>query len=408
MPTGIGIIKQKQEVEMRMTELLVKLFVKDHNNTEDIRVRTRYGVLSSCVGIFCNVLLFVVKLLIGLGMRSLAIMADAFNNLSDAASSVIGFIGVRMAGKPADREHPFGHGRIEYIAALIVSFLIIQVGLSSLQSSFQKLFAPEPIVFEWISFVILLLSVGVKLWMAYFNRKLGKRINSKVMLATAADSAGDVIVTGATLGSVLICHFTSVNVDAIAGMAVSLLVIWAGISIAKDTLEPLIGQRPDPQLAQNIREMVESYDGIVGTHDLLIHNYGPSRSMASIHAEVPRDVDIEVSHEIIDRAEREVAEKLNIFLVIHMDPVEIHDEKVLAVREKLGRVIQALDDKMTFHDFRVVGGREQITLIFDLVVPFSYSQQDADRAVGQITALMKEIDSRYRCVITVDKDYSGA
>lgn len=388
-----------------MTEFLVKQFVKNYQNTEDTQVRTSYGILSSCVGIVCNVLLFAAKLAIGMLMNSLAIMADAFNNLSDAASSIISFVGVKMAGKPADKEHPFGHGRIEYIAALIVAFLVIEVGITCLQSSFEKLFHPEAIAFDWISFGILLLSVGVKLWMSLFNRKLGKRIDSKVMLATAADSAGDVIVTSATLASILICYFTSVNIDAFTGLAVSVLVIWSGISIARDTLEPLIGQRPDPELYRQIQEMVESYDGIVGTHDLIIHNYGPNRSMASIHAEVPRETDIEVSHEIIDRVEREVARKLNIFLVIHMDPVEIHDEKVLAVKAKLNGVIRALDPDMTFHDFRVVNGQEQINLIFDLVIPFSYSQDEADKVVHQVKSLMKEVDGRYQCVITVDKNY---
>ena len=388
-----------------MTEFLVKQFVKNYQNTEDTQVRTSYGILSSCVGIVCNVLLFAAKLAIGMLMNSLAIMADAFNNLSDAASSIISFVGVKMAGKPADKEHPFGHGRIEYIAALIVAFLVIEVGITCLQSSFEKLFHPEAIAFDWISFGILLLSVGVKLWMSLFNRKLGKRIDSKVMLATAADSAGDVIVTSATLASILICYFTSVNIDAFTGLAVSVLVIWSGIPIARDTLEPLIGQRPDPELYRQIQEMVESYDGIVGTHDLIIHNYGPNRSMASIHAEVPRETDIEVSHEIIDRVEREVARKLNIFLVIHMDPVEIHDEKVLAVKAKLNGVIRALDPDLTFHDFRVVNGQEQINLIFDLVIPFSYSQDEADKVVHQVKSLMKEVDGRYQCVITVDKNY---
>ena len=388
-----------------MTEFLVKQFVKNYQNTEDTQVRTSYGILSSCVGIVCNVLLFAAKLAIGMLMNSLAIMADAFNNLSDAASSIISFVGVKMAGKPADKEHPFGHGRIEYIAALIVAFLVIEVGITCLQSSFEKLFHPEAIAFDWISFGILLLSVGVKLWMSLFNRKLGKRIDSKVMLATAADSAGDVIVTSSTLASILICYFTSVNIDAFTGLAVSVLVIWSGISIARDTLEPLIGQRPDPELYRQIQEMVESYDGIVGTHDLIIHNYGPNRSMASIHAEVPRETDIEVSHEIIDRVEREVARKLNIFLVIHMDPVEIHDEKVLAVKAKLNGVIRALDPDLTFHDFRVVNGQEQINLIFDLVIPFSYSQDEADKVVHQVKSLMKEVDGRYQCVITIDKNY---
>lgn len=388
-----------------MTEFLVRLFVKDYEKTEDIGVRTRYGVLASLVGIFCNFLLFLAKLAIGTFMRSLAVTADAFNNLSDAASSIISFIGVKMAGKPADADHPFGHGRIEYIAALIVSFLVIEVGLTFFKSSVGKLLHPEEIAFEWIPFLILLLSIAVKLWMACFNRKLGKRIDSKVMLATAADSLGDVITTGATVLSILICYFTSVNVDAVAGLIVSGIVIWSGISIARDTLEPLIGQGVPAELYRKITEAVESYEGIAGTHDLIVHNYGPNRSMASIHAEVPNDVNIEVSHEIIDRIEREVGEKLNVFLVIHMDPVELHDKKVLAIREKTAKIIQALDKELSFHDFRVVNGKEHIHLIFDLVVPRSYSQKAEERVVHQLTALLHEFDSRITCSITVDRSF---
>lgn len=390
-----------------MTEFLVRTFVKNFEDTEDHAVRTSYGILSSCVGIVCNILLFFVKLVIGFLMHSLAITADALNNLSDAASSIISFIGVRMASKPADQEHPFGHGRIEYIAALIVSFLVIEVGLSSLKNSFDKLLHPEPVNLEWIPFGILLLSVGVKLWMAAFNRKLGKRIDSKVMLATAADSSGDVIVTSATLVSILIGHFASVNIDAAAGILVSLLVMWAGVTIAKDTIEPLIGEKPDPELCRRLKEMVEAYDGIVGTHDMIIHNYGPNRSMASIHAEVPCDVNIEDSHEVIDRVEREVGKKLGIFLVIHMDPVEIHDEEVLEAKEKLDKVVKTLDEGMSFHDFRLVKGHEQMQLIFDLVVPFAYSREQAEQTVQQICTLMETINSQYRCRITVDRDFLG-
>ncbi len=391
-----------------MTEFLVKLFVKEYENTKETRVRARYGILSSCVGIFCNLLLFAGKWGIGVWMHSLAITADALNNLSDAASSIISFIGVKMASKPADREHPFGHGRIEYIAALIVSFLVMEVGINSLKSSVGKLLHPEPIVLEWIPFGLLVLSVCVKIWMFFFNRNIGRRIDSKVVLATAADSAGDVIVTGATILSALVCHFTSLQIDAVTGIAVSALVIWTGIRIAKDTLEPLIGQRPDPELYHQIQEMVESYEGIVGTHDLIIHNYGPNRSMASIHAEVPCDVSIETSHEIIDRIERDAARTRNLFLVIHMDPVEIHDEKVLAVKEKLKHVIDVLDERLTFHDFRLVNGQEQITLLFCVAVPFSYNREKTDRLIQQITRLMKEIDDRYQCVITIDRNYLEA
>ena len=388
-----------------MIQFLVRRFVKNHEDTENPDVRTAYGILSSVVGIFCNVLLFGVKMTIGTLMRSMAVMADAFNNLSDAASSVIGFVGVKMANKPADKDHPFGHGRMEYIAALIVSFLVIEVGITFFKSSIEKIRNPEELAFSWISFIILALSVGVKLWLSVFNRVLGRRIDSKVMLATAADSMGDVITTTATLVSIIVCRFSGVNIDGVVGLIVSIVVIMSGISTARDTLEPLIGKGVDPKLCGEIKELVESYDGIVGTHDLIVHNYGPGRSMASIHAEVPRDVDIETSHEIIDRAEREVSKKLGLFLVIHMDPVEVHDARVLAIKEKLGRVLHALDDRLTFHDFRVVFGKEQINLIFDLVVPFTYNEEEELKLSQQVMALMQEVDARYQCVITMDRSF---
>lgn len=388
-----------------MTEFLVHKFVKNYEDIGDDQVRTSYGVLASVVGIFCNVLLFAVKFTIGFLMKSLAVTADAFNNLSDAASSVISFIGVKMASKPADADHPFGHGRIEYIAALIVSFLVMEVGLSFLKNSIGKLMNPEEIIFEWVPFLILVLSIGVKFWMGVFNRKLGKRIDSKVMLATAADSMGDVITTGATVLSILICTFTSINVDAVAGIVVAVIVMWAGFSIAKETLEPLIGQSVPKELYQQITEAVEAYDGILGTHDLIVHNYGPNHSMASIHAEVPNDVDIEVSHEIIDRIEREVSKKLKLFLVIHMDPVETRNQEVLEIKSKLERIVHALDANLSFHDFRVVNGEHQVNLIFDLVVPREYSQEDADKVLHQVMALMQEQDPRYQCVITLDHSF---
>ena len=390
-----------------MTDFLVNKFIKDSTNIESTEVRTRYGMLASVVGIFCNVLLFSVKLTIGLILSSLAVTADAFNNLSDAASSIISFIGVKMAGKPADAEHPFGHGRIEYIAALIVSFLVIEVGFTFFKSSISKILHPEEISFDLVPFVILILSILVKLWMAFFNNKLGKRIDSKVMLATAADSLGDVITTSATVLSIIICHFTSINVDAIAGLIVSAIVIWSGISIAKDTLEPLIGERVPAELYQKITDIVESYDGIVGTHDLIVHNYGPNRSMATIHAEVPNDINIEVSHEIIDKIERDVKKDLNILLVIHMDPVEMRDEEVLSLREKTSRIVHALDPKLNFHDFRVLKENEQRNLIFDLVIPDSCSEKDANRVMHQLVSLLHEMDENVECIITLDRSFEA-
>lgn len=390
-----------------MTEFLVNKFIKDSANIESTEVRTRYGMLASVVGIFCNVLLFSVKLAIGLILSSLAVTADAFNNLSDAASSIISFVGVKMAGKPADAEHPFGHGRIEYIAALIVSFLVIEVGFTFFKNSISKIMHPEEITFDPVPFIILILSILVKLWMAFFNNKLGKRIDSKVMLATAADSLGDVITTSATVISIVICHFTSINVDAIAGLIVSGIVIWSGVSIAKDTLEPLIGQRVPSELYQKITDMVESYEGIVGAHDLIVHNYGPNRSMATIHAEVPNDVSIEASHEIIDRIERDAKKELNILLVIHMDPVEMRDEEVLELRDKTSHIVHALDPELHFHDFRVLKENEQKNLIFDLVVPDSYTEKDANRVMHQLIALLHEMEKNVDCIITLDRSFEA-
>ena len=387
-----------------MTEFLVNKFIKDSANIESTEVRTRYGMLASVVGIFCNVLLFSVKLAIGLILSSLAVTADAFNNLSDAASSIISFVGVKMAGKPADAEHPFGHGRIEYIAALIVSFLVIEVGFTFFKSSISKIMHPEEITFDPVPFIILILSILVKLWMAFFNNKLGKRIDSKVMLATAADSLGDVITTSATVISIVICHFTSINVDAIAGLIVSGIVIWSGVSIAKDTLEPLIGQRVPSELYQKITDMVESYEGIVGAHDLIVHNYGPNRSMATIHAEVPNDVSIEASHEIIDRIERDAKKELNILLVIHMDPVEMRDEEVLELRDKTSHIVHALDPELHFHDLKE---NEQKNLIFDLVVPDSYTEKDANRVMHQLIALLHEMEKNVDCIITLDRSFEA-
>lgn len=388
-----------------MTELLVKTFVKDYQNTEEAKVRTAYGVLASLVGIVCNLLLFGGKLAVGLVLHSVSVMADAFNNLSDAASSVIGFIGVKMAEKPADEEHPFGHGRIEYIAALIVSFLVIEVGFTFFKNAIAKIRTPEELSFNRISMGILLASVAVKLWLSFFNKKLGKRINSTVMQATATDALGDVVTTLATMGSILFFYFTKINIDGYVGLAVSLLVMWAGVGIAKDTLEPLIGQSVDPKLYREISEFVESYDGILGSHDLIVHNYGPTKSLASIHAEVPNNVDIETSHEIIDRIERDAAKKLGIFLVIHMDPVETADAQVVEVKAEVQEVLHQMDERLSLHDFRMVDGEKWINLIFDVVVPFSYGENDRPKLREAIEEEVRSLDERYHCVITFDSGF---
>ncbi len=388
-----------------MTEFLVRTFVKDYKKTEDTQVRTRYGLMASIVGICCNIILFSAKLLVGMLVNSISVMADAFNNLSDAASSIIGFIGVKMAGKPADEDHPFGHGRMEYIAAFIVAFLVIQVGFSFLKTSIGKIIQPEEMTFKAVSVVILLLSVCVKLWMAFFNNTLGKRIQSTVMKATAADSLGDVITTSATIVSILIYGIWGINIDGIIGIAVSVIVMWAGVKIAKDTLTPLIGEPIDPKLYVEITEFVESYDGIIGSHDLIVHNYGPSRSMASIHAEVPNDVDIEVSHEIIDTIEREAVRKFGIFLVIHMDPVETKDSRVLEFGNMLKNVLQEIDSRISFHDFRMVEGKSQINLIFDLVMPREYDRKKKDWLKEEVTKKVTEIDKRCCLIITAESGF---
>ena len=388
-----------------MTEFLVKHFIKDHRDVEKISVRTAYGVLASVVGIFCNVFLFIVKIVVGLALHSVSVMADAFNNLSDAGSSIISFVGVKMAEKPADKDHPFGHGRIEYISALIVSFLVLEVGFTFLKDSFRKIWTPEELNFQMISVVILLLSVAVKLWLGLFNRKLGKKINSKVMMAVFTDSMGDVVTTGATIVSILFFGLTGINIDGFVGVGVALVVMWAGVGIARDTLEPLIGAAIDPDVYEQIKRFVESYDGIQGTHDLIVHNYGPGRSMASIHAEVPNDMDVEQSHEIIDRIERDAAKQMGIFLVIHMDPVEMKDERVLCVRKQVEQLLRELDPSCSIHDFRVVHGELQSNLVFDMVVPIEYDKKTRNELPLRLAERIRDEEPGYECVITVDYDY---
>lgn len=391
--------------EKNMTEFLVRRFVKDYGDVERVSVRTAYGVLSSVVGILCNVALFLVKLAAGMGLHSVSVLADAFNNLSDAGSSVISFVGVKMAEKPADEDHPFGHGRIEYIAALIVSFLVLEVGFSFLKDSVGKIREPEALYFQPGLLLLLLLSIGVKLWLGFFNRKLGEKIDSKVLKAVFTDSMGDVMTTAATIVSMVFFRFTGINIDGIIGAGVALVVMWAGIGIAKDTLAPLIGEAIDPEIYHKIKDFVEQYDGIIGTHDLIVHNYGPNRSMASIHAEVPSHVDIERSHEIIDRVERDAVERLGVFLVVHMDPIDTDNAEAREVRERVEAALGEVDAQCTLHDFRMVNGEKRVNLIFDLVVPFSYGEERQREIKEALCDKMDALDKRYQCVITVEHAY---
>lgn len=390
-----------------MTEFLVKHFVKRYEYVEEVAVRTSYGVLSGVVGIICNIILFIGKGIIGLLMHSVSILADAFNNLSDAGSSIISLVGVKMASKPADEEHPFGHGRIEYISALIVAFLVIQVGLTFFKDSVGKIMHPEQLKFQWISIIILILSIGMKLWLGAFNRKLGKRIDSKVLQATATDSIGDAVTTSVTVLSILFWKVTGMNIDGIVGVIVSGIVVWAGIGIAKDTVEELIGPAPTPEVFRQITEFVEGYEGIEGTHDLIVHNYGPGRSMASIHAEVPNTADIETSHEIVDKIERDAQKFMGIFLVIHMDPIETKDENILKIKDIANETIEEIDSKVSIHDFRVVEGKHRINLIFDMVVPYEYDKEKQIEVSNILRKELQEVDNRYQCVIHVEKSYGG-
>lgn len=388
-----------------MTEFLVKRFIKNYEEIDKMSVRTAYGVLASIVGIFCNVVLFLIKFAAGSWMRSISVVADAFNNLSDAGSSIISFVGVKLAQKPADEEHPFGHGRMEYIAAFVVSFLVIEVGLSLMKDSIENIRNPRELQFHAVSIVILILSIGVKLWLGLFNKKLGKRIDSKVMLATSADAMGDVITTSATIVSILVFQFTGVNIDSFIGIGVSLAVMWAGVGIAKDTLEPLLGAAVPKDVYEKITTFVEGYAGVCGTHDLIVHNYGPGRSMASVHVEVPNDVDVEISHEIIDRIERDILKELRIYLVIHMDPIEINNQQLEKAKAQVVEVLKEVDEFVSIHDFRMVDGPSKVNLIFDMVVPVAYDKEKRKELCQIVRKRMHEVDERYQCVIQVESSF---
>lgn len=390
-----------------MTEYLVKKFIKNSERTEDMHVRASYGVLAGVCGIICNILLCVVKFIIGVILNSVSVTADAFNNLSDAVSSIVGLVGSKLAAKPADEAHPFGHGRYEYIAALIVAFLILEVAFSCFRDSFEKIIHPEVTEFSAVTVIILAISILVKVWLSYFNRKLGKKIDSKVLLATSKDAVGDIFVTSATIAALLVMKLFGLNVDGIIGCIVSLMVFMAGINVARETIEPLLGQAVDPVLCKEISKKVEEYEGIVGTHDLIVHSYGPSRRMATIHAEVRNDINIEQAHETIDKIERDVLREMNIFLVIHMDPIEVEDETVLGYKKLVTDSVCAIDSKASIHDFRMVNGTEQINLVFDLVLPFSYMKDKGEEFIEKLSERVKTVDKRLNCVITVDYSYVG-
>ena len=386
------------------SNFLVKRFVKNYDNVSDIKVRGAYANLAGIVGIVTNLVLFIIKLSVGLFANSISILADAFNNLSDAASSIITIIGFKMANKPADAEHPFGHGRIEYITAMIVSFMVMLVGLQFVKTSFQKIINPTLVTFELWPFILLLISIGFKFWLSKFNKSIGNKINSSTLKATATDAMGDVFTSTTVVISFLISKFTTLPIDGYIGIVVALAIVYSGFSLIKETLSPLLGEPPDPVLVSDITDMVMSYDNITGIHDLIVHNYGPGRIMASIHAEIPSNIDIMEIHHIIDTAEREISKKLNIYLVIHMDPICVDTDEIIEARNIVKDVLSKYEDVKSFHDFRVVGENNNKNLIFDIEVsPTCLANEIASaKLLDNIEKDIKEKSPEYRCVITVD------
>ena len=381
-----------------MTDFLVKLFIKNPENTSDLRVRGKYGTLSSIVGIICNLLLFALKYIMGTLSNSIAVVSDAFNNLSDAASCIVTLLGYKMAAKPADKNHPFGHGRMEYLISLIIAAVILVMGLELLKDSFLKIIHPEEVKFSFIALVSLIASIGVKLWMSLFNTNLGKKINSSAMLATAKDSRSDVIATSATVAALLLSTVTDHPIDGFMGLLVSVFILKSGIEIIKDTVDELLGKPADPEVIREIRELVCCDERIIGIHDLIIHNYGPGNMIGSCHAEVKSNEDFTAAHDLIDRIEHEIHKQLKISMTIHMDPIEVDNEQINAFREMLWNVVKSIDNRLNFHDFRTVTGDTHVNLIFDLVVPFEVDLSDDE--------ILSREETKYYTVITFDRDYT--
>ena len=389
-----------------MTSLLLKLFVKDYKNTENSAVREKYGVFAGLVGIVVNIIIASAKLLIGTVSGSISITADAVNNFSDAGSSVITLIGFKMANKPADPSHPYGHGRIEYISGMIVAFIVLIFGVELMKSSVDRIMNPVELTYNVWGIVVLALSIVFKLWLGLFNRKLGKAINSSTMTAVFTDCVSDSGATAVTIISMLLAHFAKINIDGILGAIVAVIIIIAGINIIKDTLNPLLGQAPDKELVENIAETVLSYDKVVGIHDLIIHNYGSTKTFGSVHVEVPANENVLVVHEIMDNIELEIKKKYGVEIVAHTDPIETDNELVLKYKGELAEIINAIDSKLSFHDFRLVSGPTHTNLIFDVVLP--YETKIDENELKEIIALkVKEQRPNFNCVITVDRDYSG-
>ena len=389
-----------------MHNWLVKKFIKDYENTGDINVIAAYGKLSGKVGIFCNVFLFLGKFIVGTVSGSVSITADAVNNLSDAASSIISLIGFKMAEKPADADHPYGHARYEYLSGLTVAVMIILIGVELFKSSLDKVLNPSPVDFSAAAAVVLIGSIIVKLWMSLFNRALGKKINSATLEATSADSRNDVISTSAVLIAALITHFAKVDLDGYMGVAVAVFILYSGIGLVKDTLDPLLGSAPDPALVDHIQKKILSYDGVLGTHDLMIHDYGPGRKFASVHVEMAAEDDVIKSHDVIDNIERDFLENENLNLIVHYDPIITGDEKINDLRSWLSDQVKAINPELSIHDLRVVPGNTHTNLIFDCVMPYDINMTESELKME----IRKRVNLKYPdyyCVMTIDSSYAA-
>ncbi len=388
-----------------MTALLLRLFVKDYKNTENEGVRIKYGTLSGIVGILLNIILSVFKMIFGAVTKSISIVADGANNIFDAVSSIINLIGFKISGKPADDEHPFGHGRVEYVSALTLSFFILIMGVELIKSSIDRFTNSEAVIFSVPAVIVLIFSIAAKIWLAIFNRKIGKAINSVAVDAVVTDSIGDIAATTCSLIALIASKFTDFPVDGVMGIVVALIIIYAGIGIIRSTLGPLLGEPPEKETVNRLVELVMSFDGIVGIHDLVLHSYGHSKIYGSLHAEVPAEIDIMHSHDTIDLIERTVKEKLGIEISIHMDPI-INDERTDDLRIAVADSVHEICNNASIHDFRIVEGPTHTNLIFDVVLPRNsdYSEQDFKNLVDRA---IKQIDDRFFTVINIDRDYTA-
>lgn len=389
-----------------MQNWLVKKFVHDYENVHDINVRASYGKLSGKVGIFCNAFLFAVKFIMGTISGSVSIAADAVNNLSDAASSVISLIGFKMAEKPADEDHPYGHARYEYLSGLTVAVMIILIGFELFKTSFDKVIHPSTVDFSIALVIVLAVSILIKLWMAFFNKSLGKKINSSALEATAADSRNDVISTSAVLAAAVISHFFKINLDGYMGIAVAVFILYSGIGLVKDTLDPLLGKAPEPELVDYIQKKILSYDGVLGTHDLMIHDYGPGRKFASVHVEMAAEGDVLKSHDVIDNIERDFLSKDNLNIIVHYDPIVTKDDIVNDFRSWLMEQVKSIDPHLSIHDLRIVPGNSHTNLVFDCVMPHCINMSPSELK-AEIRRLVNIKYPNYYCIITIDSSYAA-